>query len=1596
MDSWALDFKALDALSTDALIELVDEHEIAEEKLPDESKQLDFKNFDFAAIFGLGKVEEKEKPYVPRELKTRPFPPGRMEYRPNTRYQRIEGDLRLVSNGNTLRLIGDNDDLLVGFVNNNVKADLVIERSDALTLADVYCEEVGGKGSGLGFSLFLHSAACMSLTKVDRIAVLEPVSGEDLLLEGPLESKDTSPPGWSQASSRSSRGKERKLRRGITIEVTGRNYAKRSAGSSADWVVNKYALLDGLMRGDERLDFFVDASDAEETNQTDFLRNSSLDNGPSEYTSTMDEMHDLVRGLTPSQLLSLQHMSANWFSRRSMGTRPAPVVDRSMEDVKAELVQGGKANAFLRNKQIKKLLYCKDFRKKDVMKLIDARFPAPLRVMPRPECTPLETIRRQDHKVEPGWNDMMTHSTFHTLRWDDDPCARLYDVNLHTLKLQGLRTTLSSHMECRMIGRLASASIVTECDLISKIRGGGGYYYSSYHRVGITWYRQNRNALVWQVNYYCFGDPGDEKIVGKWAYDTTSEVNKSPTFKISRQDIQFYSTLRSRMLNVYASCLNMCTIREWEGVERSINELFAIWNNSSWITSKYAADARFITNGHLCGNPLSRNLVMRSMVVDSSLRSSEYIYLKKMWNHLNVPRGNDLTPLLGLPLKLHCLEKDIALGMNWVVRGVNHDTGCMKKLIKAYHEELEGREVIIQCYKDQVEFLRGAMQDGAVQSEFDDMMSRMPVRPHMCIPFYLGCCEEIKDEILAAASRQMSTSFSINKLVSDRKCSASNHYGTRMVADELYDLLRSLDVKGPFHMMYQLLRGDKILNEYLIVSKGGKSSDREIAIQKIKQRVFQLYKELMQGTVSTSLPSDALMDRYKYGPMVTRFTEIFNNRHGAVTSSEDRSFHCGNNHPEAMSLASLSLAKVSGSNHIISCAAMQRLDTIRSVIFPFNYENSEPDFKHTRVIRHERSAQRLVPKMELRYHAMQGLQSTATGVINATYNSATMRWMSKITNMITEWYIIVTSDDVGRAVALKRGAALKLKLDIIFRPLQHLNLVSMVNNSRKLIDSINRAFAEVNNISMTQDGMITQSPIHGVITCQPLNSDSVAADLLQVISDARSTIFWGDPPNLAMIALESGLRMLREKWLIRQEDMDLLYVLRLVPTCASELVEGFSPRTVRGAKILWLCLREGDRKRVLERSLNFSHGLLLRSANPRKEAREFKAFGLDKLDIKLSSVRSARQRGNRVNASFMRHRPVGATVKLRNRFFDLLKADTKDVELPDDLPRPPRVKMFVKPMVKEDRLPTLLGQTSEVSLPDLKAIRCWRSLRVKYRTDMTDQELEIAELKDEQFVKRMGELNEISRVVGMSGKAPGGMPVVRWLDGKKYVSKPHCAGFSVSIDPTPMVKRPFSYRGTEVTDFKPCLYSSKSLDMARKNKLMLAFGTGKLEGKKVAFFRPKRRDATLSITTRKDQHNMEVVNVKDGRLLILNRVDASLFMDVQGQGGVIAGVTGSAVALANYGRYAWTNSKGAFNNMERIFRSFDCVLPQFVREHMPDYPWFPNCEVISGHDNYLLEMQDTRGIQLVCDGATTAVVRREDGRVIVEPLVQEEESWMDF
>jgi hypothetical protein len=1440
---------------------------------------------------------------VPPGTKPKPDKPVVTAMKGALRVYGIAGDEQVfVSNGT--------EKTVVGMKYDKVAFEFDVEAHDYFKLANTYSEEVGGKGVGLGFSNFLHSTAILVFAK-NTPGVIEPHDGYDYAFDG------------------------------ITVEITGSNYLKRV--TDAHIVISKYLIVGSVCDDLPCQAQYFDWSWKEDVGMIDSFVGTAFDTETTERSSIVSCIASLMPLITNQQRVALGHNFIAYKSRQ-------PVVDR---------------NHTTKRRDYTRTRYLIDGAIRAGAKLRDGIYmvPSPFRVLyPQDEPSTLlfeEIARRQGIRVK---TDQWGASTYHTWNMDDDPsdvCSSKCEFypekdnyphrSLHQIIAQGYKRYKSF------------TSAVIQAALLPKIFGRAGSFYDVFNRVGISWCRHTCSSLTWDCIYYTFSNPGPEAEVGKWHHDHIRNIYISPTFKTSRQDIHYAAMLPCKMIASLASCRPLLTPEAYSAVESKIMMSLCIQMNSTWVTSYRTGANRFLTCCHMSESGDLPSLIEGQLGHLKFHRFPDYFVMKLMLNFIDQKPSRMVTPLFRLPLPVMSYEKDFSQTLQWHMRKANHSTDCMLKVTEAARRHKLEETVTNEWMKLQLEYLTKTINHGTSKEEYQMIMQSAPDHPTMNIVMFIGMCSIVKDEIKSIGSIQHSMGLSVWSMMTDRHCtdyagatpSGVPQIQSSRVVDAMGKYLRDIGgVTGAYELVAKMAAGSNLPPNYLLMHyKDSKESNREISQMYPQQRIKQCFPETLAETFTGNNEADQMSDHAKYNKHVedTMDSKMAGK---SLHASEDRSKFCQEQEPQLQALGLAAISYEAGSTSLRSAAAMTLMNKTRIIVYPHDADTEMllGDMETGTAIVSCRQQKHLCRTLRIEKNMTQGLGAITAGAINTIYVTAQSVVAEKLIDGLVVKTVRTTSDDVKRSAYYtgdknKESAA----ANFYYAPNRELNQAMMINNEKKFMPS--EYMSEFNNVVATITGMIPQSPIFATLCVQPLLSRSIFGDIVTVVNASRSTMSWGCPPDTMQASLDGMIHVLRQKWLLNDQQMETLYRARFFPYNIAEHISGFWIRNRDVLKRVFNAFSSEQKESVLVGDVPL-YDMLKRAEldfekkKKRKQETHVIISGLIRANRVAEGVLRQRHAAERLMSRFIQPIPPKIRREIKERFFSMINCEVPDIDI-DDLMQlaPSRVTVTTRATRRCDRMPTTIGTSARVDSVSLQRIRAARYVQVSYRDHLTTEEQRIVDLPNDEYDKTIARINKSKHYEGLSYKSPVGLPLTRLYDNTIF-ARPASFNFAVDIVQSPRVEQPFTFDGRRVTNFRPVIFGSAGLERITLDRnTRLAFGYGYMNNEFYVFYKGKRRsDKTRCVLGNPNSNSLTMVSHGSNKVYYSTAMDASPLLTFNHGSETkpyLPGLIGSDDAILNYGFYCRSSQPSGFAIYAALFRKYKSEIPTFVMKHMPSYPFFP-------------------------------------------------------
>jgi len=1480
-------------------------------------------------MLGKGAEEQREKP----ELRRHEYPPVNFtaKHRELRDYEKHP-----VSKGPTIRLYTVNSQVLleVDGISNVVGAtkskqfEMVIDKKDYMELGIRFGEEVHAKATSLGYSSLIHSVA--SITIAGKVGILEPVEGFDVFIDG------------------------------MSFEVTGRNYMKRV--TSADVVVNKYPIAYAFSENNDEYLRMIRFSECEDDYDSSYFIGSSIDQGPSPYTPYVNYFHDITRRITKESMHLIYLQMRHYYSMLQPDIAESELIKPNTIELDAAILRGTKVIKgvnkmpsifFVKSGtptldpkmlEVKVLIDTSDYGSTFRNQAMDVDYQD--QILARPPQKLLPTFDSANSMYNAGYACCLDYSIFHTIH--------------------------------------------IEAELLSKITGKEGCFYSKYSHCGISWRGLRSNSLTYYISYYHKGKP--DGTYGTWRLSNAAlDIWSSPNFKISTSNIEHAKLLPGRVHAMVMAALPYTNRLNRTAVIQRLMLVAACYRHSTWQTSAIAGDFRFIT---LCS--ISKTGDIRAMIDKAASKiptnaSCTDMFLAQMLRKFVLKFDSisrDETPIFGLPIRFMSIEKDLPQGMMWHIRGETHATECFKKLSKGVLLEISNRDLVMHALEAQKSYLEKFMKGAVKQTDFNEMMSLMPTIPYYNHVLFMAMSAKSAAQ-LESGKNQDPTAIGIANMISDHHAIKVETKGsvqgakisTPRVADGVNDLLIEYgQPKGILQLLSRVTEGEHVHNVFSIHPKDSKSKNREIPQMSNKMRLQQFVQESLLTVYCKSEEAEKMQDENKYPDFVKNFSKIM--RSGGKARSEDKEFFCGYMHPEFMSVAYLTVAIVTGSAAIVTSAAIERCNTSRWTVLPKGCDNSviegidervSVSIKEGKVFRSSLAIKNYV-------HMQQGVKAIGAAVVTTVVTTGFDLLMHDLLDDIEESVVMTTSDDSGRAVCVRRDSVYQPKQvcnDYINTPPKQTNHFMMVDSREKPIES--PSLAEFNNVAAGPNGMFPQSFIHPCLCIQPLLGRSLVEDIVNAVSNARMTITWGDSIDVARSCLDANIILLQQKWLIKRPQLDLLYDWGMIPGTDEEIIRGFSIERPDIALRLLRLISPESYDDVISGDVKLIDGLRkFKSTDPQDNTKVYKVkYEGDLKSVKLAfdSINRSRKVKKTMKIQHTKQLTYNKRVALRDLFFDelikpCLEATPREIEVIEQLRPRCKVQIIPTPARRKDFLPCDMGSSVKIRTDvNIKSIISMRLFGIISGQVLSESEREIVKYDDETFNKWLLDYKSGRGTEGMRFSSAGGRPLMS-AHNDVFYKKSMTFNFEYYLPDSVAPTTNFTIGGRYYAKVEICHYGGGTLNKASREGSQLAFGYSVVGSQLHIFYMThKCRPKVYIVDHVPDFHHTfhhhktkvfcplrkDLSAIVDGTFDIpLNSYYNPLF-------------AGDTTALLNYGSYINSSSRGAISTMHKIFKHFNSSFPHYISKLKHNYPHFPEdaVEVPMSKVNYVVGYKCIARLKLV-------------------------------
>jgi len=1459
-------------------------------------------------ILGIGMREEREKPAMVRKhFDAYAFTLKKRVYRKIDRLNlQSSEDLVISSTGSDIFVSDGNFSHRVG-VTKQAIVPFTIERIDYLELSSLYGEETSAKSTCLGYSSLVHCAAALAIA--GKIGIMEPIEGHDV------------------------------MRDNIFYEITGKNFDTRQ--TSASVVINKYLLLDAVSIRSSDYEGLISLAIKEDSYDCSGFVGSAIDQPDSPYTSRLNRLHELTRDINPVCMKFFYYQYRSYMSRKPPDVIRTVCTPPDSIKLNEAIIRGSKFSAITNENYL----------------------PSPFFVI---SGEPYSPEIGKSFLVLPRLESGICRTTYHNQPLNVDYVPMLLERPQFTIQPSlDTNTPMYQWFYGKLLECAVFSSIHIEAELLSKINGQTGCFYSVHSGAGIGWKALRSNSLTYYICYYRKSRP--PASCGVWELiNVEHDLYRSPSSKISVNDIEFAKCLPGRIYTMASSIFAYCTKAQRSAVINRLMLVAATYRHSTWLTSAIAGDMRFIT---LCTIAESGNI--KSMIdkaADKIIKNASFpdIFLLKLMATFAdnfTTRDKRTTPLFGLPMRMLSIDKDLPQGMMWHIRGDAHATNCFRKLVKGVHLEVELRPAKLAALDLQIAYLERAFETGVVQDDFDALIDAMPTCAYYNHILFMAMAST-STAITDAGKRQDATSVCINNLISDHHSVLSSDSSktngailtTPRVADGVAKALKQYnDPPGILTLLLRMAVGMFIASIFLIHPKDSKSKEREIPQMTNLMRIIQFVTEGFLTIYCESEWSEKMQDHNKYPDFVNEYSSIL--RNNGMTRSEDKEFFCGHLHPECMSLCYMVVALVTGSTSIVTSAALQRCNKSRYTILPKKCDESIIDGIRDRIsvfIKEGKTFRKALGILNY-VHMQQGVYAIGGALVTTVFATGLDMLMCELLPDIDKTCVMTTSDDSVRGATISD--------DHVFNPndtlCDYINTPPKLTSHCMMVDSVEKAIvsstgAEFNNVAIGPNGMYPQAFIHSNLCIQPLLGRSVIEDLITVISNSKMTITWGDTIDLARAAFESGMVLMQQKWLLTQIEYDILIDHGLIPTCDEELLIGFSIRNTRTIlKFLRMTPRE-DWNDLIDGSLQLVDCLRKYSVsdpNNRKKTIKVDYVGpVLRVNSTFAQINRSRRYKNGVKVTHLKQIRFDKRIAAKNRMIEALMSVEPDItheeqSLVDQLnitliariiPSVPRMRTF---------LPCSIGTKSKIRKDyNIKGIMSIRRFSIKSSQILTPEEYDIARKGPEEFDKWVAVEKQSVRYEGYSFNSAGGRPLMRMHNGN-YFTEPVSFNFEIDVALPIVEESNLTINGVYFENVQSCFYGSFTLSLAAKEHCNLAFAYAHV-GDLTYLFLMKNPGRPFTYKVRRENRNYLIVTAAGVRWLCpLKRdltpiIDGSYNMKIEPVFNPL--MTGDTTAILNYGNYINTNATGAIKRMHKIFNTFNSNFPHYMSRIKPHYPYHPD------------------------------------------------------
>jgi len=1418
-----------------------------------------------------------------------------------TNYRGNNWELRLYKG--VILLCSENEEIEVGKCYGNHPDVVPLYKSNWLEQAGKLAEETSVKGSCIGYSNWVHSAAILAIM---NDGIYEPVEGYDAYTYG------------------------------CNLEVTGINYRNRKTG--AEMCINKYPIIDALDTCVDKDDILI-LSTKEDSYDPSGFDQSAYAQPDSPYTEVFRRMTEIGRGLSNNDKEGLYNIVKCWYSQ-------VPVATMKSNNTEVDY------------KEMSKVI--------DKVYLKENGFPCPFRVLPG-EVGDIDFLT--NYRLLPYTEPYSVGTTYHNQPSWYDPYEMLI-TKPKQLPSFPQETVSSLYNFCfkKLFHFSIFSSIYTESVLMGKVNGRSGQFYDITNKAGISWRLIKSNSLIYYVSYWVVGEP--IKACGNWrCVEREQNIYQSPTFKASVKDIEFAKVMPLRIVSMVISVLPYTDDSNRAKVIKSLMKFAATLRGSSWQTSAYAGDMRYITLCALSGTGDVHGLIKKAIQKVPELRKlpfGSYYFLRMLMDFGESYDGTAIShsPLLKLPIRFCSIEKDWPQAMMWHMRTGEHATQCFIKLRDGILLEQNLRDKLLIVYQAQLEFLENLSSNEIDSDHFADLMDIMPREPYFNYILFIAFAWRAGDK-LDAGKRQDPTPICFAKYLSDHHATdiSTPHEisGATITYPRVADNFKKLYelTNAPSCMLHMLLRlaktKNRLVNIFAIHPKDSKSKNREIPQMTGYMRAAQFVSESLITIYTDADEVDMMQDPEKYSKFVEASIDILGS--GGLIRSEDKSFFCGYMHPEAMGMACLTVGQVVGSAAMTTAAALLRVDTERYSVLPDGCDPSIIEGIDTVEVNYSKNGKIKKTFAVKNYiHMMQGVRAVAAALVNTVFTHGYDLIMRDIWQGYGEisTFLMTTSDDSTRGISVtKSDYAVEIQNDYIHSLPRMVSHCMMMDSFDKEITS--SRLSEFNNVAATPAGMMQQMFIHTHLTIQPLMGESIIDDIITVATAPKLSLTWGDSLDCIRSSHDGYLVLLQQKWLLTPEHMETLLNIGFLPNCDEALIH---PQMLIHPNVCLKLIRLTERVNdVINGVLSIFDCLRIFSQSTER-AKKPRYVNLQtnllRVDNNIALINASRKSKGRSDMAAYRVRKHARRSIIRDKFFNFI-AKPEPAASPDEdeavriiLDRFYDIVITMTRPTRQDLMPCYQGSKTQLRKSyNVSGILALRQCNINIRFGLTDEEYKISQLDEESFKKWYGDHLRSKQYDGITFKSPGGRPLNRSYN-EVLFQRPHAFSFFLKLPMSDELPSMLTLYNTPLPNFVACIYGGKSINYARSNNCKLSSGYS-LIGNDIYIVYQLTKGRPVLLT--KPHKEANIAYYKHGiHKILVSKADYSPIKDsdVLDARPAFSFITGNTTAVANYGNYLNTSSSEAVRRMRMLFTQCSSDMPRWINRFKPIYPHFPpDCQEIT-------------------------------------------------